>query len=659
MFRKWLIRLPRRYKRALLAVNDLLIIEICLLTALSFRLDWNLSVILESYWVILSVTPLPILLFLYRSGLYASVTRFSGGEVFAAISRGVSFGTLVVLLIFFLFPTQPQLPRSVLILSWFFCIVIIFSSRIFAGRWLHGNSLSSFVLDLAGVRHSRNNKARPVIIYGAGAAGRQLARALQDGGRFLPLAFIDDDPKIQGEVMFGLKVYRPDELPELSSRISFSEVFLAMPSIPRNRRGDIIRFLEPFDVHVRSVPSMEDLAAGIVSVEDVREVEVADILGREAVLADRMLLAKAVAGKNILVTGAGGSIGSELCRQIFRFSPDRIILLDHSEYNLYRQCSELEEYQTKLASHTKIIPVIGSVTDYPLVRDVLSRNCICTIFHAAAYKHVPLVEANGYQGFCNNVMGTLRLAIAAVVCGVDTFVLISTDKAVRPTNLMGASKRLAELLLQAFSESSALDLTEHSEFLGIPTRECILSSISTRFKMVRFGNVLDSSGSVIPKFRKQIKNGGPVTVTHPDVTRYFMTIPEAAQLVIQASTLGEGGEVFILDMGKPIRIDDLARKLIHLSGLSVKDEKNPVGDIAIMYTGIRPGEKLYEELLVDDNARSTSHPKIWRAAEGAIHFSDLIILLEALNFALQKGQKGEVTSLLSRPEIGYRPSTLD
>ncbi len=648
--RQYLLHLPRSFKRLILVANDLLIVELCLLLAFYLRLGWPPQWLVTSYWPVFVVTPLCVLGFFYRLELYSSITRHAGPEIIGVLARGLTFGSLLVLLIFFMVPVRPQLPRSVLMMFWAFSILALLSSRVIASRWLHGNSLSSVMMGFAGWQRDRKRRGVPVAIYGAGEAGRQLAGALSQGRRFHPVAFIDDDPGLQGQWIAGIKVHGPEDLPELIAALGIGEVTLAMPSANRRRRQQIIRFLETLDIQVASVPAMEELAQGVVKVEDVREVDVADILGREPVPADRELLWETIAGRAVLVTGAGGSIGAELCRQIFRHRPRKLVMLDHSEYHLYAITNELEQSAARIEPAVELEPVLGSVTDAESCRALFRRHDIDSVYHAAAYKHVPLVEHNGYRGFVNNVYGTLVVAREAIAAGVGRFVLVSTDKAVRSTNIMGVTKRLAELALQALSRES------HPDFSGLPLAEAAAAAANhTRFTMVRFGNVLDSSGSVIPLFRSQIRAGGPVTVTHRDVTRYFMTIPEAAELVLQANALSEGGDVFILDMGEPVKIDDLARRLIQLSGLSLRSEANPDGDIEIRYTGIRPGEKLYEELLIDDTAVATSHPKVWRANEQEIRWAELKVLLLAVDRALAEGDSEAIAALLSRPEIGYQP----
>jgi UDP-N-acetylglucosamine 4,6-dehydratase len=632
-------------------LNDFLLIELCLLLAFTFRLLWWPGQIVDVYWPVFLVTPATVLYFLYRSDLYSSVTRHVGTEVLRVSARGVSFGVLCALLAFFLYPISPPLPRSVLLLFWIFSVFFIQVSRLVAGSWLHGTPIPALILGIAGGGRQRKRRGTPVAVYGAGQAGRQLASALSQGNRYYPVAFLDDNPALVGEVVAGLKVFSPSDLPEIIKSHHDFEVLMAIPSVQRQRRHEIIRFLEPFDVHVRSVPSMEELVKGAVQVDDIREVDVVDILGRDIVPPDTGLLSESLRGKTIVVTGAGGSIGSELCRQIIAYEPDTLLLLDHCEYSLYTRFSEVEELHARTGSTCRVLPVIGSVTNGAFLDEVFAIYKPQLVFHCAAYKHVPLVEANAFQGFCNNVVGTLVLARCAMVCNIEKVVLISTDKAVRPTNIMGATKRLSELALQAISQLRQVSFAALEPLFEAPMPVELTNN--TQFVMVRFGNVLESSGSVVPKFRKQIRAGGPVTVTHPDVTRFFMTIPEAGQLVLQANCLGESGDIFLLDMGEAIKIDDLAKKLIHLSGLSLKDDDNPEGDIEICYTGIRPGEKLYEELLIDHSSLPTSHPKIKKACESFIPWQEFCGLLVELKHALCAREEQKVQELLARPEIGY------
>ncbi|MDX1453581.1 MAG: nucleoside-diphosphate sugar epimerase/dehydratase, partial [Oleiphilaceae bacterium] len=435
-------------------------------------------------------------------------------------------------------------------------------------------------------------------------------------------------------ILNGIRVYSPEELASVIARYSAKNVLLALGHAPRSRRSGVLRCLERFPVVVQTMPDINDVVSGKAKIEEIRDVEIEDLLGRDEVLPDKELLADCITKKSVMVTGAGGSIGSELCRQIVRLKPARLVLFELSEYALYQIEHELKEYLNKKGVHVDIHPVMGSVQKQNRLEAVMRTFSVDTVYHAAAYKHVPLVEHNIIEGVRNNVFGTWYCAEAAIKAHVETFVLISTDKAVRPTNVMGATKRLAELVLQ-----------------GLAKRQD-----TTRFCMVRFGNVLGSSGSVVPLFRKQIKEGGPVTVTHPDITRYFMTIPEAAQLVLQAGSMGEGGDVYLLDMGESVRIDDLARKLIRLMGLDVRDQGNPEGDIAIEYTGLRPGEKLYEELLIGNEPQLTSHPRIMKGRELALDWKAVEKLLQDLDVACHAFDVESVREQLLAAPIDYNPS---
>lgn len=460
----------------------------------------------------------------------------------------------------------------------------------------------------------------------------QLAVALSMGRELCPVAFVDDEPSLHKHHINGLKVYSFSRLSYLIETHDVDEVLLAMPSISNSRRKDIILMLEPHPVHVRTIPGFSEIAQGKVKVEDIREIDIGDLLGRESVPPNIKLLNANIKDRSVLVTGAGGSIGSELCRQIITHQPKRLVLFELSEFQLYTIEKELEG----IVADLELIPILGSVTDKRRITEVCNAFNVQTIYHAAAYKHVPMVERNPGEAINNNILGTLRAAQAAIDTGVETFVLISTDKAVRPTNTMGATKRFAELILQALSGDKKL-------------------SRNTRFTMVRFGNVLGSSGSVVPLFREQISNGGPVTVTDRKIIRYFMTIPEAAELVIQAGAMGQGGDVFVLDMGEPVLIADLARRMIRLSGFEVNDEDHPNGDIEIAYTGLRPGEKLFEELLIGDNVSSTEHEKIMRAEEEVIAWKTLELLIQQLQDATDTSDFNRVRELLQEAVSGYQP----
>jgi len=478
--------------------------------------------------------------------------------------------------------------------------------------------------------HNKKN----VVIYGAGSAGVQLASALVHGSEFKTVAFIDDNPLLHKQKINGIKIYPFDSLSYLIEKCHVANLLLAMPSASRMRIREVIDSLEPYAVHVLSMPSLSDIAHGKVTFDALQEVDIADLLGRDSVAPVTSLLQANVTGKVVMVTGAGGSIGSELCRQIVLLQPHTLVLFEQNEFALYAIEKELEQQVDN--DNIAILPVLGSVTNAERVEKVCNTFGVHTIYHAAAYKHVPMVEKNPAEAVWNNIIGTLHTAQAAIHTGVETFVLISTDKAVRPTNTMGATKRFAELILQALSNNA----TDEQK---------------TRFTMVRFGNVLGSSGSVVPLFREQIAKGGPVTVTDKRIIRYFMTIPEASQLVIQAGAMGQGGDVFVLDMGEPIRIVDLAKRMIHLSGLQIKDEAHPDGDIEIQFTGLRAGEKLYEELLIGDNVSKTTHPRIMRAEESMIVWTELEKILNALTHATREDDFEQLRVILQQAVSGFVP----
>jgi FlaA1/EpsC-like NDP-sugar epimerase len=472
-----------------------------------------------------------------------------------------------------------------------------------------------------------------VIIYGAGAAGARLAINLMSSEECVPVAFVDDSRAMEGNVVSGIPVHSVKELPRLLTELSAERLLLAIPSASRRRRRSILRQLEKYPVHVQTVPDIHDLVSGRATLEELREVDVEDLLGRDPVPPKPELFKACIENRSVLVTGAGGSIGSELCRQVIRQRPTNLIILEQSEPDLYAIERELRVMAEKQSLDVDIVPVLGSVLNQTWMERLIRSFHVKTVYHAAAYKHVPLVEYNMAAGIHNNIFGTLRTALAAEQAGVDNFVLISTDKAVNPTNVMGATKRFAEMVLQGMVSR------------GSRMRIC----------MVRFGNVLASSGSVVPLFREQIRNGGPVTVTHRDIVRYFMTIPEAAQLVIQAGAMAEGGEVFLLDMGKPVKIDDLARKMIHLMGLEVRDENNPDGDIEIKYTGLRPAEKLYEELLISGNATGTEHERIWRANELSVSWSAIEAATKAMEGAIAAYDCERMREILQATVKEYAP----
>ncbi len=601
-------------RKLLLVAFDVIALPVALWCGYALRVGelWP-EYIMVAWWLFVAAPIVAVPIFI-KMGLYRAVLRYVGSQALIVIAKAISVTTLILLGLMVMSETR-GVPRSVFFSFWLFSVFFIGGSRLFFRIYIQAYT-------------RRKNIKQAVAVYGAGSAGAELAKAIQSGWKYEAVAFLDDDVEKQGSVMHGIRVYSPEQIPILVDSKKITQVLLAMPSLSPRHRHKVLAKLEEHPVHIRTLPGITDLISGKATVSDIRDVDAGDVLGREAVPPIPELIERCIRGKNVIVTGAGGSIGSELCRQIVESAPSKIVLFEQSEFALYKIEKELETFNSEI----DIVAVLGSVTDEKRIAKVFRTFEINTVYHAAAYKHVPLVEQNPIEGFKNNVFGTWVAAEAARVAGVETFVLISTDKAVRPTNIMGATKRFAELVLQAMDEESK----------------------TTRFIMVRFGNVLDSSGSVIPLFRKQIKKGGPVTVTHPEVTRYFMTIPEAAQLVLQASALGEGGDVFVLEMGDSIKIDDLARSMIHLSGLEVCDEDCPDGDIEIVYTGLRPGEKLYEELLIGDNVAGTLHPKIMRASEEKLKWEQLLIFKSKFELAIEGFETKQLKSLLEDVVIGYR-----
>nr|WP_232209283.1 nucleoside-diphosphate sugar epimerase/dehydratase [Alkalilimnicola ehrlichii] len=571
-------------------------------------------------WALYALVPIVAIPLFALFGLYRAVVRWMGAHALATITKGVMASTLALTVIISVMP-QWTLSLPVVLNFALLSLCAVGGLRIVVRGWFRRAANGE------GDRHRQ-----PVVIYGAGNCGIELASSLIGNTHYRPVAFVDDDPRKQGTIIQGVSVHPPQRLPALIDRERVAYVLLAMARLARPERRRIVERLEPLNVHILTIPPLSDLVTRRAGMEDVREVEVEDLLGRDAVAPRPELLRRCIAGHAVMVTGAGGSIGSELCRQILRLRPRRLVLVERSEFALYAIEKELRYQMEGQAHQPELHPVLGDVTDGERMQALMSAFAIHSVYHAAAYKHVPLVEANSLQGIHNNVFGTLRTAEAAAAAGVPHFVLISTDKAVRPTNVMGASKRMAEQVVQ--------DLARRQ---GVPTV----------FSMVRFGNVLGSSGSVVPLFREQIRKGGPVTVTHPEVTRYFMTIPEAASLVIQAGAMARGGEVFVLDMGEPVRIDDLARRMIRLSGLTVRDEARPAGDIEIRYTGLRPGEKLYEELLLGEAVTGTDHPMICRASEARLPADGLQRLLEDLRRAAARFDCEAARQLLAGAVEGY------
>ncbi|MDP1740204.1 MAG: nucleoside-diphosphate sugar epimerase/dehydratase [Polaromonas sp.] len=609
--------------------------------AFSLRLDvlhWPEG---AQWWPYL-VAPLLAAPIFIRNGLYRAVFRYSG---IAAI-RALGLSVLLYAVLFFgvlLFMKWFEVPRSIGVLQPILLLLLVGGSRIAARLWL--NSLSR--------SQSRGLAVSRLIIYGAGSAGIQMANAIAGSHEFRLVGFVDDSPALRGLTINGVRVHAPSELSAMLEKYGATDLLLALPSASRARRNEILNELQPLPVHVRSIPGLSDLAHGRIALADLMELDVEDLLGRDPVAPNRALLAHNLAGKVVLVTGAAGSIGSELCRQILAEGPGRLILVEHSEYGLYTIHQELQLLLATLVERgnvvTDIVPLLANVQDHTRMLQICRAYHPDTLYHAAAYKHVPLVEHNPTEGVANNVLGTLSTARAAIESGVSHFVLVSTDKAVRPTNVMGASKRLAELVLQALSATPVVSFMTQEGSASPPVNNL------TRFAMVRFGNVLGSSGSVVPLFRRQIRAGGPITLTHPDVTRYFMTIPEAAQLVLQAGAMAEGGEVFVLDMGQPVRIIDLAYRMVKLSGLAVKDEKCPDGDIAIEVSGLRPGEKLYEELLIGDNPEQTVHPRILKAREDFVPWRALQNDLQALQLAVANNDSSALREILLNRVSGFKP----
>lgn len=614
-----ILALPRAAKRFVALSVDL---GLCILTVwLAFYLRLGEFVALSgtALWAVSASVAIALPIFVV-SGLYRAIFRYSGWPALLAVARSVGIYGLLYVSIFTAIGVI-GVPRTVGIIQPILLLLFVGASRALARVWLGGQYLSI-------LKHASRPK---MLIYGAGNAGRQLAAAMVNSHDMQLVGFLDDDDRLHGHVLNGQPIYSPADLGNLVKTLGISDVLLAMPNLSRRRRNEILSHIRGAHVAVRTLPSVTDLAQGKVSISDLRDLDIDDLLGREPVVPNQILMVKNIAGKVVLVTGAGGSIGSELCRQILAVSPAKLLLIEQSEYALYIIHQDLEE---KLDGRKiTLVPLLASVHDDERIREIMSTWRPDTVYHAAAYKHVPLVEHNPAEGIKNNVLGTLRTAQAAAENDVSNFVLISTDKAVRPTNIMGASKRLAEMVLQALS----------------------LTTSRTKFSMVRFGNVLDSSGSVVPKFRRQIRDGGPVTLTHSEVTRYFMTITEAAQLVIQAGAMAKGGDVFVLDMGQSVKIMSLARRMIELSGLTVKDEVNTDGDIEIKIIGLRPGEKLYEELLIGENPKLTSHPRIMKAHEEFILWEELQDKLSALEIALNVNDVGVIRLMMQGLVSGYTP----
>ncbi|MEW6989868.1 polysaccharide biosynthesis protein [Colwelliaceae bacterium 6441] len=567
--------------------------------------------------VFITVTLSTMLLF-YFTGTYRTVIRYFNAKSTLKVIILIGIASIIFSLSGYFY--EAFVPRSIPII--FFVIASIFIA----------GARASFGI-VTGQKWFVEKEG--VVIYGAGDTGRQLAETLSQGNQYQPLAFIDQKSRYHGRELAGVKIYQLKDINKLVKRYGQYKVLIAVSKVSQGRMKEIVASIEPHALELLTIPNMADIVSGKRKIDQLREVSVSELLGREPVAPIPELLAENILDKVVMVSGAGGSIGKELCRQIIHQKPTKLVLLDVSEAFLYEINQELTVYLQEINSRIPIVPLIGNVQNGMLMTTIFHTQKVQTIYHAAAYKHVPLVESNVIAGISNNVLGTYEIAQAAIFCDVETFVLISTDKAVRPTNVMGATKRLAELVLQSLAPR------DHN----------------TRFVMVRFGNVLGSSGSVVPLFKKQIKSGGPITITHPDIIRYFMTIPEAAQLVIQAGAMGKGGDVFVLDMGDPVKIVDLAINMTHLMGLTIKDEENPDGDIELKFSGLRPGEKLYEELLIDDHAQPTRHARILTANERSLCWPDVNVILNNINDAMRAEDTEKLRQILLDAPLAYSPDT--
>ena len=615
---------PRPAKRLFVVAVDIIMAVLATWVAYSLRyetLHWPSD---DQWWVYLLGPVLAVPIFA-RFGLYRAIFRYTGMDVLFVTGQAIALYALIrVLLLYWV--KWPVFPLTLGVLQPIIFFVLIGSSRVLA-RYV-----------LAGIGLGKEHYHGRMLIFGAGAAGVQTSSAMAITGHVKLLGFVDEDPAKIGQTINGVPVFSALQVPVLVRELGITDILLAIPSASRDRRNKIIQSLRTLPVHTRTLPGLADLTSGRVTVRDFRELDVEDLLGRAAVAPQADLLACSLFNQTILVTGAGGSIGSELCRQILLERPRRLLLLDHNEFGLYTLHRELQAWCHAQTSDIELVPLLASVANRQRLDWICAQYRPDTVYHAAAYKHVPMVECNPSEGIFNNVFGTLNMAQAAQEARVASFVLVSTDKAVRPTNLMGASKRMAELILQAMADRAGTH--------------------DTRFCLVRFGNVLGSSGSVVPMFREQLAQGGPLTITHPEVTRYFMTIPEAAQLVLQAAAMATGGEVFVLDMGEPVKILDLARRLVGLSGLQVRDATQPDGDIEFSFIGLRPGEKLYEELLIGDNPTATAHPRIMKAHEDFMAWPELMIQLEQLQQAARAENVVAIRQVLRACVHGFHDTAL-
>ncbi len=621
-----LLNLPRALKRVLAVGVDVCLCAWTVWLAYYLRLGELLSLTQPNEWgqgaMAATAASIGLAIPIFTvSGLYRAIFRYSGWPALVAVVRASAIYGLIYGAIF-TFVGMAGVPRTVGLIQPILLLLFVAQSRVLVRLWL-------------GERYQRilrRGGRTKVLVYGAGKTGRQLALAMTNSAEMQVVGFLDDDEQLHGQVLNGQPIHSPDSLLDMAVSLNIRTVLLAMPRMSRQRRNEVLAQMRMAHVSVRTLPSVTDLAQGKVGVSDLRDLEIDDLLGRDPVAPNEALLHLKVRNKVVLVTGAGGSIGSELCRQIASLTPAKLLLIEQSEFALYAIHQELERRLTN--SSMELIPLLASVQDAERLSEIMATWRPQTVYHAAAYKHVPLVEHNPSAGIKNNVFGTLCAAQAAIDAGVEDFVLISTDKAVRPTNIMGASKRLAEMVLQALSVEAS----------------------TTKLSMVRFGNVLGSSGSVVPKFRQQIRDGGPITLTHLEITRYFMTIPEAAQLVIQAGAMAQGGDVFVLDMGESVKIADLARRMVELSGMTVKDDQNPEGEIAIEVTGLRPGEKLYEELLIGDNPERTSHERIMKAHEDYLPWPVLELRLNELKLAMQRNDHFAMRQTMRDLVSGYLPN---
>jgi FlaA1/EpsC-like NDP-sugar epimerase len=614
---KTFLNLPRMQKRIISVASDMVVLFFAIWAAYALRLEQHLWVPNRDQLIVAAITVIFTIGAFIRLGLYRAVIRYLGDRAFLTIVYGVTFSAVLLIVLGYLL--QVFIPRSVPII--YGALAFIFVS---------GSRLSVRMI----INYPRQQAKEAVAIVGIGKTGMQLSAALRHGTDYRPVVFITLEQANHKTTINGLSVISVDHLGKRLSKLRVARVLLALDEESQVDRRKLLKQLEPLSIPVQTVPSMSEVVSGQARIIDIRDLEIEDLLGRDPVRPDSAVVANSLYQKSVMVTGAGGSIGSELCRQIIRHRPCKLVLFDQSEFSLYAIERELDSINKSEGLEVELQPLLGSVNHRRRCETVMRAFCIETVFHAAAYKHVPLVEHNVIEGIQNNVFGTWHAAEAAIAAGVERFVLISTDKAVRPTNVMGASKRLAELVLQGLAQRQQ----------------------NTIFSMVRFGNVLGSSGSVVPLFREQIRNGGPVTVTHPDIIRYFMTIPEASQLVLQAGSMGKGGEVFVLDMGEPVKIADLARKMIHLMGLDEKTETDSKGDIEVVFSGLRPGEKLFEELLIGDDPQGTSHPRIMMAREVSLPWEQIEGFLDQLQRASQAFDCGLIIDVLKEAQTGYAPN---